>query len=1507
MQEPTTTGRDTLVAGRLYALGVISGAVHAELKDLAMRLNAFSEAPAANALSPALQSLQRAALFCGFWGVGNYLGALRELAHGIEAIAPLSVERTEYQHRIKTLAAGVNALGLYVRDVHNGVAASSSALNEQFANVIRKARPALLEMPPAQLAPMMFMPAPPSLEVEASWCAAPGASHLGLLGALALAAGEPTEPSLAAVAQSNPYRTLSGLFEAAACQAGALEPSLAGSVKDEYARLEGVLRAGAPTAPPVPDSFLFSRLLHQIAFTTSDEPDVRAIRRRYALVKPRTASASGDAVSMFDVARKFAAGMAKFHDAYLQAALSNTPAPIVKLTATLFAESHKLESAAFSSYAAALHQLTGKWTGKSDLSYEDWTRGAVLVLLLQESAESWGNQQAQSELASLADLMLATGVVAPCATMQQAAKSAAIQKGCAALLAQYAELKVAIETALRSVGDTELSESQRQRVVEVAGQRAADLLGVADGFCMCVGLPGAAAFAQRLTALALDPLAWGTSATRAELFDGLARMALLLGRLRPGSLIDMQIDELGPFAPALDEPGPIDRLQELQESQELRESQEMPDGDPAIAPEQSETETPPAAPDSNADTRPEADEISVAAAEVSRNDVDISQADEAGGLFSDDTPGAFAEDGFSFDDDDQPPARARHKEPVDAATLRSQFVGAARGVDNVLKGDSELLKVMFEESHQCLSDIERRFAMWSAPDAAPHLLAGTVSEVRRHIHTLKGVCRTCGLDGLGEILHAMETRLDATADDGRDLGQDLPAYVEAVSAVRHVIERAHSQFALGVSSPLPSGEDAAAAAGNEARQNCQNRPASERDNSADNAADNYDALEAHGAATSPTETSPESGLGESRVSTAQHIESDSAPALQTIGTLMVSSVPPSGPSGGAPSSGSADGTVRIPLRLAARVGDASGHLLAASQRSLEINERTTRHLKELEVNIKRMGPVLRELDILAEASIPSSSGGSSQGFDPLELDRYTALQELVRRLKESFEDSEGSVERLAENLRQAARSDQDRAQLSDDLQRESSELTLVVVSSQRSRLEHVVARACQDTGKVAALSIEPGCRVPAAALDKLMPVFEHLLRNAVAHGIELPEARTQAGKPAEGTITIGLPNAAAPDASVMRICVRDDGAGIDHERVLATAFKRGIAVRGERYTEEAIRELLFVPGFSTTSSVTQVAGRGVGLDVVRSAMSTVGGMVTANCASGAGAEFVLTLPTDTSSMSVLPVSANGYHCLLPLSLVTRIVPVSSNMDVQLDEASKNVVVGGVVFQLIDLATQVPAVRQEKRRGGGHLVLMTEASTTKAVLVDSVGSQTRAVVRPLGPFVRDVPGMVAGTLTPDGGVDLVVNPLRLRERAAAATVASQHVKPAQAQIMVVDDSSTVRLVTSRLLRRLGYEAVAARDGLEALQMLANGVRPAAFLCDLEMPRMGGFELISEIRAKHEFAATPIYVVSSRAANKYRERAQQLGATGYLTKPWSDAQLAELVGKAGRVRAVTNSVN
>lgn len=1548
-------------ASLLGAVTIISGTLYAELKLLAVGLNGFSDSPAGNPISPRLLRMQRAAAFCGFWGVSNYLDALSELATGIEVNPPLSVNRTEYLERIKTLAAGINALGVHLRAINTGSALSYTALNEQFAKVIRKARPSLLEITPEAAAPMMFMPVPPSLEVDAYWEQDPLASHDALLQSLSecILFGEITNTNLKLIAKNNSYRSLSGLFDAASClDDKVLHDKLSTELRLELVRLQKILVEGVPSLPPSGTAFLFSKLLFILSTNGNDDELSRSIRKRYALVKP--SSRGNNVISMHDVAIKFSAGMNKLKDAYSQSALSNTPYAIKKLAENVFTESEKLGSPAFVEFASALRNTTKQWDSIGDPSFKDWTYGAAIVLMLHESSENWADLEIQAEMMDLANRMAATGQIQNCKSLQRSTQVVAIKKACAEILVLCNEVTRSIDGSLRSLGDDPITSHVSSSVIDVLGPKIAKLLDTSAGFCSCLGLSSGVAFSKSLNEFLQKPETWMIHSNRNKIFDGLSRLSLFIGRLRPGSLIDLQDDETGDFInlwPNSESKHDL-ALLSLESAMDQGESKVepvahpvteftvQPRRDPVVNSTVESMEYLTVEPITEPVPEPAGELIidnysditfitidnNVITDEIIKKSTDVTQS--IGEPPLDVSVQVNTIDDTSFFDEFEESGRSSSKtirDDVDPDLLLTVFLNSSQDCVNKFDtDDTELCKVVLEEAEQCISDIERCLAMWSR-DCDPSALFGTTVEISRYVHTLKGAARTCGLMGIGAILHAIEDDLELNPDDGVSLKAPLKAYIGAMTVVRDHFDAVRSEFENNSNSHVKIQDDISIPDGGilpkegtkefgplvtnfiSTTEFSETKPqlssltvpfdAAKSDTIAGtNDADVLDAQEVEISVRSivADEASNSADFVESTLSSVySEVDDDSTAVidyktdLATLAALDSKEI-----KSNLLSVGTAPRTavsVRVPLNLASKVGDASGKVMMASRRSLEIVDRTMRNLREVEDNIKRVGPVLRELDIMAGTNVPLSfRRGATQG-DSLELDRYTSLQEMVRRLKETYEDSTDSIKLLSDGIHSIHDAEQERVQLSDDLQRESSELLLVGVSAQKNRLERVVAKACEDTGKSAKLVIDPRCRVPAAALDKLMPVFEHLLRNSIAHGIESPLQRVKSGKPAIGVINIGLPLSINQDGSVIKVSIRDDGAGIDHANVLAVAKKRGLAMQGKTYSDIAIREFLFMSGFTTLSSVSQVAGRGVGLDVVSSTLAALGGMVSLDSKLGEGTEFTLTLSTDISSMSVVLVSANGYKCLIPLSLVTRIVPVSSSLEVEIDAKNSSVSIGTINYELIDLATRVPFVEKPgtTKRGHGHLILMKESDVTKAVLVDSIGTQSRMVTRHLGPFVRNIPGMVAGTTLTNGEAGLVVNPLRLQEIVTPTKNHEGKVTEKAKIIMVVDDSNTVRMVTTRFLRRLGFDVSTAKDGLEALQLLTKGIEPDGFLLDIEMPGMDGYELMAEIRRIVRYETTPIIIISSRTAEKHRDHAKQLGASAYLTKPYEDSHLNEVL--------------
>ncbi|PZQ73518.1 MAG: hybrid sensor histidine kinase/response regulator, partial [Variovorax paradoxus] len=432
-------------------------------------------------------------------------------------------------------------------------------------------------------------------------------------------------------------------------------------------------------------------------------------------------------------------------------------------------------------------------------------------------------------------------------------------------------------------------------------------------------------------------------------------------------------------------------------------------------------------------------------------------------------------------------------------------------------------------------------------------------------------------------------------------------------------------------------------------------------------------------------------------------------------------------------------------------------------------------------------------------------------------------------------------------------------------------------------------------------------------LDRMTPAFEHLLRNCVAHGIEDAEVRERAGKDPAGLITIDLRH----EGNDVSVSFRDDGAGLQRDRILQRAQALGLVEQGQVLSDDEVAELIFKPGFSTATQVSELAGRGIGMDVVRSEVAALGGRIETHSAPAQGTEFRLVLPLTTAVTHVVMLRAGETSIGVPSNLV-ELVQRTSAVDLEKAYLEQHHAFGGeqVPFYWAGALLQSSS-RSDRAPGRTNTVVVVRSAAQRVALhVDEVLGNQEVVVKNLGPQLARVPGMAGISVLASGAVALIYNPVALAalhgaqalQMQAAGGVAAPAratsggpAEPAQAVVaapsqiplvLVVDDSITVRRVTQRLLQREGYRVALAADGLQALERLQQE-RPSVVLSDIEMPRMDGFDLARNIRADASLEGLPIVMITSRIAEKHREHAKQLGVDHYLGKPYSEDELLRLV--------------
>jgi len=461
-----------------------------------------------------------------------------------------------------------------------------------------------------------------------------------------------------------------------------------------------------------------------------------------------------------------------------------------------------------------------------------------------------------------------------------------------------------------------------------------------------------------------------------------------------------------------------------------------------------------------------------------------------------------------------------------------------------------------------------------------------------------------------------------------------------------------------------------------------------------------------------------------------------------------------------------------------------------------------------------------------------------------------------------------------------------------------------------------VRQASKDTGKQVRLDITGGSiEMDRGVLERMTPAFEHLLRNCVAHGIEDAAARTGAGKDASGLIVIDLHH----EGNDVSVSFRDDGAGLNIARIAQRAYSLGLLPQGAPVSPEQAAELIFQPGFSTAEQVSELAGRGIGMDVVRADVAALGGRIETHSTPGQGTTFKLVLPLTTAVTHVVMMRAGDLSVGVPSNLVELVQRVSAT-ELELAYANAHHPFGGeeIPFFWSGALLQTTA-RSDRQTGRANTVVVVRSAAQRiAMHVDEVLGNQEVVVKNLGPQLSTLPGMAGISVLASGAVALIYNPVALasvhgeqaralqarepvrkaddapgaQDAQAPVLPVAEPVVPQVPLVLVVDDSITVRRVTQRLLQREGYRVALAADGLQALERLQEE-RPALVLSDIEMPRMDGFDLARNIRADQALADLPIIMITSRIAEKHREHAKQLGVNHYLGKPYSEEELLRLV--------------
>ena len=559
-------------------------------------------------------------------------------------------------------------------------------------------------------------------------------------------------------------------------------------------------------------------------------------------------------------------------------------------------------------------------------------------------------------------------------------------------------------------------------------------------------------------------------------------------------------------------------------------------------------------------------------------------------------------------------------------------------------------------------------------------------------------------------------------------------------------------------------------------------------------------------------------------------------------------------------------------------------------------------LGDLSESVTRLRGQLREVEVQADSQMQSrlSVMDEKKGdFDPLEFDRYTRLQELTRLMAESLNDVTSIQQGLQKNMGDTDAALQQQARISREVQQELMRVRAVPFSNVNERLYRITRQVARELGKKAELEISGSeVELDRSVLDRISASLEHMLRNALVHGIEDPAARVAAGKAESGRIAIAL----RQESNEIALVFSDDGAGLNLDALRRKGEAMGLLPTERAPTDAEIAHLIFASGLSTAEDLSELAGRGVGMDVVRNDINAIGGRVEIATTRGAGTTFTVYLPLTLAVTQAVLVRSGGHTIALASAMVEQVLRLKAEVLAGHYE-SRKIEFQDRVYPLHSLAQLLGVHGAAANLQPYNSVLLLRSGIQRvAVHVDELLGNHEIVVKSIGQQLTRVPGISGATVLADGTVALIMNPVHLAHRTLGlhSTTGMPHAtqpaaaKAAPAVVMVVDDSLTVRKITGRLLEREGYTVVTAKDGVDALEQMAQAL-PKVMLVDIEMPRMDGFDLARNVRGDARTQGIPIIIISSRTAEKHRNQATQLGVNHFLGKPYGEAELLELVAR------------
>ncbi|MFL1464576.1 Hpt domain-containing protein [Marinobacter sp. HN1S83] len=767
--------------------------------------------------------------------------------------------------------------------------------------------------------------------------------------------------------------------------------------------------------------------------------------------------------------------------------------------------------------------------------------------------------------------------------------------------------------------------------------------------------------------------------------------------------------------------------------------------------------------------------------------------------------------------------------------------------------DPEVLDIFLEEAGEILDQLEQLLEDWRKEPANHHFN----QEAQRALHTLKGGARLSQLSELGDKAHAFETRLIDLGGNAPD-DQTWQTITDDNDAIVALVNRIRDGVGQGGAVPAPAPE----------KPDAEEKPVAP-------------AAEPAPAPEKPSQPAP--------APTPQ--KSAAKPRKKATDVQRA-----------------AQESIRVSAPLLDELVNLAGETSITRGRLEQQSSDFSHTLDEMAATIERLREQLRRMEIETETQIlfrAEKEHGPDYGddFDPLEMDRYSSIQQLSRALTESSSDLADLRETLSDRVRDTETLLVQQSRINTELQEGLMKTRMIPFASMVPRLRRIVRQISGELGKRVEFDVRnPEGEMDRNILERMIAPLEHMLRNALDHGIETPADRKKSGKPETGEVTLSLTREGGD--VVLRMI--DDGAGIPSSVIRDKAIRQGMLSADEDLSDREVLQFILQPGFSTAQQVTQISGRGVGMDVVASEIKQLGGSLDIDSTVGRGTTFTVRLPFTVSVNRALMVSTGEDFYAIPLNTIEGIVRVSTY---ELEEYYKPDAplyeYAGQQYRLQYLGNLLNSDHHPKLQGQAlplPVILVRGAEQPMALQVDNLMGSREIVVKSLGPQFNSVRGVSGATILGDGNVVVILDLpamirsdiLSERQRLASMEKARESARYEQREtvVMVVDDSVTVRKVTSRLLERNGMEVITAKDGLDAVAQLQDH-RPDIILLDIEMPRMDGFEVASFVRHDDNLRDTPICMITSRTGEKHRERALAIGVNEYLGKPFQETELLDTI--------------